>query len=134
MPYNDRAATIRTLEKRRDWGNYACSPVGRPTGDTVIARLAVKCHKEKGEKSGHVGRGFQVLSQDLRAGDPVYAQFTSVQRMDFTPYITMTLSCARWCCLTLKNTSACFQRWLCHPVDGVLLIIFLVNYVQQCIS
>lgn len=49
MPYNDRAATIRTLEKRRDWGNYASGPVGRPTGDTVIAPLSVKCHKEKGE-------------------------------------------------------------------------------------
>lgn len=67
MPYIDRAAKIRTLEKRRDWGNYSSSPVGRPTGDMVIAYLAEKYHKEKGEKSGHVGFLVGILSQVFKS-------------------------------------------------------------------
>lgn len=46
-PDIDRAPKIRTLEKRRDWGNYTSSPVGRPRGDMLIACLAEKCPRRR---------------------------------------------------------------------------------------
>lgn len=77
--------------------------------------------------------GFKPWYRFFRAGDAVYVQSTFVQRMDFIAYIVMSLGCIRCLCLTPEN-SACFQRWWCYPVNGVLLITPMVKYAQQGFS
>lgn len=94
VPCIDRADKKRTLEKRRDWGNYTSSPAGRPADDMVIACLAEKCHKEKGEKSGHVSFYFQVLSQVFKSSWSCLHTIYPCAEDGLTPYITMSSSCA----------------------------------------
>lgn len=72
-PDIDRAPKIRTLEKRRDWGNYTSSPVGRLRGNMLIACLAEKCPRRRVKSQAMQVFVFNSCHRFFRAADPMYS-------------------------------------------------------------